>query len=107
LHWSDLRALSRWINFASPNGVDNTQLEDLTKVCDAATFGLGGEDVLDETYRKAWKLDPSKFCTQFDVVRSGILSTVHDALLQFEESTNIMEAHLYKLNVYGESRQYQ
>jgi len=58
--------------------------------------------VLDETYRKAWKLDSSKFSCQFDLAQSGILSTVHDSLLQFEESTNIMEAQLYKLNVYGE-----
>jgi len=68
-----------------------------------ATFGRGNQDVLDESYRKAWKLDASKFATQFDVVRSGILSTIHGALLQFEESSMVMDAELYKLNVYGQS----
>ncbi|EAU84549.2 hypothetical protein CC1G_00068 [Coprinopsis cinerea okayama7 len=89
------------LDFASPNGVPDTRLEDLVKACEPAKFGLGDRDVLDETYRKAWKLDASKLATQFDVVRSGILTTVHDALLQYESSTLLLEAHVDKLNVYG------
>ncbi|EAU84544.1 hypothetical protein CC1G_00063 [Coprinopsis cinerea okayama7 len=90
-----------FIDFASPNGVDNTQLEDLVSVCEPAKFGRGNEDVLDESYRKAWKLDASRFATQLDIASSGILSTVREALLQYGNSRHTLEAHLDKMNVYG------
>lgn len=40
------------------------ELEDLSQACDPATFGLNQNDVLDESYRKAWKLDSDYFCIQ-------------------------------------------
>jgi 2OG-Fe(II) oxygenase superfamily len=76
----------------------------LVAVCEEAKFGLGNKDVLDPSYRKAWKLDASKFALQFDLVSSGILQTVHDALLHYEESSLVLEAHLDKMNVYGAFR---
>ncbi|EAU84546.1 hypothetical protein CC1G_00065 [Coprinopsis cinerea okayama7 len=89
------------IDFAHPNGVDDAQLQDLVEACEPAKFGRGDQDVLDETYRKAWKLDAAKFATQFDVVNSGILVTVRDALLQYAKSADILEARLDKMNIYG------
>ena len=68
-----------------------------------ATFGRNNEDVLDESYRKAWKMDTSHFACQFDVVKTGILDIVHDQLLHYAKNTKNLEAHLYKLNVYGMS----
>ncbi|KAF6748371.1 hypothetical protein DFP72DRAFT_574982 [Ephemerocybe angulata] len=73
----------------------------LIEVCEPATFGRGNEDVLDESYRKAWKLDVSQFASQFDVVTSGVLDTVQEQLLLYESSTKTLEAYLYKLNIYG------
>lgn len=49
---------------ASPSGiVGAAALQDLLSACAPATFGLGGQDVLDETYRKAIKLPPTEFLT--------------------------------------------
>ncbi|KAH6915406.1 hypothetical protein BKA70DRAFT_1181228 [Coprinopsis sp. MPI-PUGE-AT-0042] len=98
---NDSGSKAGWIGFASPDGVPNSKLEDLVAVCEEAKFGLGNKDVLDPSYRKAWKLDASKFALQFDLVNSGILETVHDALLHYEASSLALEAHLDKMNVYG------
>ncbi|KAH9984619.1 hypothetical protein BJV77DRAFT_1071918 [Russula vinacea] len=43
------------------------ELEKLTQACEPATFGLNQEDVLDETYRKAGKMDPECFSLMLDV----------------------------------------
>ncbi|KAF5332860.1 hypothetical protein D9611_005241 [Ephemerocybe angulata] len=91
---------ARYINFGAPNSKDEDILK-LVEVSQRATFGRGDKDVLDESYRKAWKLDPTQFSTQFDVVRSGVLEIVHDQLLHYEKNTLPLEAELYKLNVYG------
>ncbi|KAH6915407.1 hypothetical protein BKA70DRAFT_1258866 [Coprinopsis sp. MPI-PUGE-AT-0042] len=90
-----------WLDFARPDGVSNSDLEALVRACAPATFGLGDKDVLDEQYRKAWKLDASKFATQLDVVRSGVVSVVTDALLTYKAKATDLEAHLDKMNVYG------
>jgi hypothetical protein len=50
-------------------------------------------------------LDASKFATQFDVIRSGIVQVVTDALLTYKAKATELEAHLDKMNVYGESCQ--
>ncbi|KND89203.1 hypothetical protein TOPH_06224 [Tolypocladium ophioglossoides CBS 100239] len=46
-----------------------------------ATFGRGGEDVYDESYREARKMDPTAFCTTFDPYSLGIVDTVAQVLL--------------------------
>ena len=38
-------------------------LQRLISRCLPATFGVGGQDVLDETYQKALKLDTLEFST--------------------------------------------
>ncbi|KAK3984995.1 hypothetical protein QBC44DRAFT_405930 [Cladorrhinum sp. PSN332] len=66
-----------------------------------ATFGLGGEDVYDEEYRKALQLDPSKFSTNFCPYTSGIIDHVTQILAPgFGDQTSSVRAELYKLNVY-------
>ena len=37
------------------------ELEQLSKACEPASFGMNQEDVLDETYRKAGKMDSKGF----------------------------------------------
>ena len=46
-----------------------------------ATFGRGGEDVLDEGYRRAKKLDRWQFATNFHPAEYGILDEVSQILL--------------------------
>ncbi|KAI6158907.1 hypothetical protein EDD17DRAFT_1617901 [Pisolithus thermaeus] len=63
--------------------LSNSRQEDLGKlsdVCQPATFGVNKEDVYDESYRKAEKLDISNFATSFDLNNTGLVDIVHDAL---------------------------
>ncbi|KAK3304696.1 uncharacterized protein B0T15DRAFT_250851 [Chaetomium strumarium] len=70
---------------------------------DKATFGLGGEDVFDESYRRAVKLDTSRFSTSFCPYDVGIMDTISSILvpgLSLDDGGRIARAELYKLNVY-------
>lgn len=80
----------------------------LLKDCQPATFGRGGEDVYDESYRKALKMDPTSFCTTFDPYSLGIVDTIAQVLLPsaLDSTTNrAVKAELYKLNVNRPKRQ--
>ncbi|GAB1316186.1 Fe2OG dioxygenase domain-containing protein [Madurella fahalii] len=69
-----------------------------------ATFGLGGNDVFDESYRKAAKLDPTKFSSTFNPYELGIVDAVAQALLpslRHSKQTRSVKAELYKLNLYS------
>ncbi|EJD46054.1 hypothetical protein AURDEDRAFT_87240 [Auricularia subglabra TFB-10046 SS5] len=77
------------------------ELDKLAAACEPATFGLNQKDVLDESYRKAGKLDKKDFALNLDIVRSGLLQAVHDGLFSWEASPRNIQAELYKLNVYG------
>jgi hypothetical protein len=70
----------------------------LVKACQPATFGDKQKDVLDESYRKAWKLDATNFATNFNPNNTGIIQAVHESLLHPNSSIHV---DLYKLNVYG------
>ncbi|EJD48524.1 hypothetical protein AURDEDRAFT_35384, partial [Auricularia subglabra TFB-10046 SS5] len=76
-------------------------LKGLADVCQPATFGLNQTDVLDESYRKAGKLDNEDFAVGLDVVGSGLIDAVNDALFGWQEDARFIKAELYKLNVYG------
>ena len=56
-------------------------LNALEKVCQPATFGLAGNDVLDENYRRAIKLDASTFPTNFHPHDCGIIESIQQILL--------------------------
>jgi hypothetical protein len=79
--------------------VDDAQVEQLVQACQPATSGIQQKDVLDESYRKAWKMDAVKFATNFNPINTGIIQAIHDLLLKDSESS--IRAELYKLNVYG------
>jgi hypothetical protein len=58
-------------------------------------------DVLDETYRKAGKMDRTHFAARLEEEVPKILNAIRPVLFtDGEEKTNI-RAELYKLNVYG------
>ena len=81
---------------------DVEALNQLERACEPATFGRNAEDVLDETYRKAGKMDSDNFLLGLDVERSRLIDIVRAGLLAGEDETKVVQAELYKLNVYGE-----
>ena len=90
----------RFINFASAG---SKELDQLTAACEPATFGHGNKDVYDEKYRKAGKMDASKFCALFDPVSTGLIRTIESLLVPTQaEKEMLIKAEIYKLNVYGE-----
>lgn len=79
-------------------------LEALVHACSPATFGLGQQDVMDESYRKAGKLNPDQFATSFHPADFGIIETIERILLPTMSSkqgwrSHRIHAELYKLNV--------
>ena len=89
------------INLSSPSEAD---LKDLSDACQPATFGVNKEDVLDESYRKAGKMDVADFTTNFVVEDLGLMDAIRSKLLDGHESNKAIKVELYKLNVYGEAR---
>lgn len=77
-------------------------LQLLDKACDPATFGRNKEDVYDESYRKARKLNVGSFMIGLDVVRLGLIKVIRENLVLGEESAKPVRAELYNLNVYGD-----
>ncbi|KAL5519830.1 hypothetical protein ACEPAG_1490 [Sanghuangporus baumii] len=82
------------------NDANDDQLQHLSETCDKATFGLNQADVLDESYRKAGKLDSMHFSTKLDLEESDLMDVVRYNLLEGHDSNYPIKAELYKLNVY-------
>lgn len=83
-----------------PRTKDN--LDQLLADTQPATFGRGGEDVYDEKYRKASKMDPTQFSTSFNPYTLGIIDEIAQSLLPSavgSEHARAVRAELYKLNV--------
>ena len=89
------------IDLANANDL---KLQTLVGACERAAFGLDNRDVLDETYRKAWKMDSSNFLTRLDIVSAGIIDHVYAKLMQGNTERRV-RSEIYKLNVYGERDQ--
>ena len=100
-HWLINDNITRRINLSNAS---EAELRHLSDACQPATFGVDREDVLDESYRKARKMDITDFATNFNVINSGILDVVRSELLEGHESNKAITTELYKLNVYGEAR---
>ena len=76
-------------------------VEQLIKDMQPATFGRGGEHVFDTSYRRASKLDPTKFTSSFNPYELGIIDTVAQALLpslRGGKQVRGVRAELYSLN---------
>jgi hypothetical protein len=94
------------INFRSQRHVNFTnatsdELEQLAQACQPATFGRNDEDVMDETYRKAGKMDSELFSTPLVYEYTDVVKIVRDRLLDGTDSLRKLKIELYKLNVYG------
>ena len=90
-----------FIDFST--AVSDNQLEQLAQACQPATFGVQQQDVLDESYRKAGKMDPVDFSTNFNPDSTGIMEDIRGLLLKDPESS--IQVELHKLNVYGTQKQ--
>ncbi|KAJ7689953.1 hypothetical protein B0H17DRAFT_936672, partial [Mycena rosella] len=79
------------------------QLTEMAAACQAASFGVNQADVLDESYRKAGKMDLAKFAARLDVVASGLIDAISPNILdeQTTDGEKVLRAEMYKLNVYG------
>lgn len=91
---------------------EDPKLDQLIQHGAPATFGRLGKDVLDESYRKATKLDSSQFSSNFHPHDHGILDAVAQTLLPTVTGLNPADkthhsenwglvAELYKLNIYS------
>ncbi|KAF7789980.1 hypothetical protein EIP86_000928 [Pleurotus ostreatoroseus] len=76
-------------------------LTSLAQICDPATFGRNDEDIFDESYRRAGKLDKSAFSVNLDLEKSGLMEIIRTDLLEGKKADKPIHAELYKLNVYG------
>ena len=95
-----LIVVSRFVSLCQTS--DNRQpLDELQSACEPAMFGRNDQTILDESYRKAGKLDISDFVLRFDAQRAGLVDVVRSSLLAGEQSRRAITAELYKLNVYG------
>ena len=84
------------------NVVSTTEIDQLVKACKPASFGLGGEVVLDEKYRKAGKLDKTEFATSFSPYEAGIIDIVAQLLVpQYKH-----DKHARSIKVRGKYRMF-
>jgi len=59
------------------------------------------KEVLDETYRKAGKMDLERFASLLDPVQTDLIEVIRDYLLEGRRSTAYITIELHKLNVYS------
>lgn len=69
--------------------------------CDIATFGIDDQNGLDESYRKAVKLDSTQFSSSFDAVEAGLVRMACYELFEGPNAARPVKAELYKLNIFG------
>lgn len=82
--------------------VTSNELEQLAQACEPASFGLNDEDVLDETYQKARKLDPGLFSTPLAPEQTDLVNKViRRDLLEGTDSARKLKVELNRLKVYG------
>jgi hypothetical protein len=76
-------------------------LEQLAQACEPASFGKKHEDVFDENYRKAGKMDSECFSSTLDPFHTNVMKIIRGYLLEGTQSTENVKIEPYKLNIYG------
>lgn len=90
---------ARRIDFAKAT---DEELRHLAEACAPATFGRNSEDVLDDSYRKAGKLDKTAFATNyFPLDHAALINALRSELLHGHDERKPIRLELYKLNIYG------
>ncbi|CRG83902.1 hypothetical protein PISL3812_01258 [Talaromyces islandicus] len=87
---------------------EKSKLRKLVGDCSPASFGRGLTDVLDETYRRAGKMNLEDFASSFQPADFGLIQHIEQTLLPsvLSNKENSFQAkgliaELYKLNVYS------
>ena len=81
------------------DGIKHGDISNLIADMRPATFGLAGEDVYDERYRKALQLEPSNFSSSFCPYTSGTVDSITQILAPgLGNGASSVRAELYKLN---------
>ncbi|KZT39337.1 hypothetical protein SISSUDRAFT_1020371 [Sistotremastrum suecicum HHB10207 ss-3] len=80
---------------------EDAELQRLSDACQSATFGRNKQDVLDESYRLARKMDTEDFSINFGFEFYEMLNHAVRGLLGVQHDNKNFRAELYKLNVYG------
>jgi hypothetical protein len=88
----------RCVNFANATP---GELENLAQACAPASFGMNKKEVLDESYRKAGKMELDCFSSSLDPMETGLVKIVRNYLLEGTQARNHVVAKLHKLNVYS------
>jgi hypothetical protein len=105
----------RWDSYGSPSRIakirfpvdsknkdEQASLGQLNQDCQPASFGYKGENVIDDAYRKATKMDRSNFSLDFCPYELGIVDTIAQVLMPSagkDIKTKGVKSELYKLNV--------
>jgi hypothetical protein len=79
-----------------------SDIQALISACQPATFGRGPENVLDETYRKAWKMDVGSFSWLFNPDSGRFVAELAQKFCPWDQLDRGIRIEAYKLNVYGE-----
>ena len=69
----------------------------LLEACSVASYGHKGKDVVDKSYRNAFKLEPDDFITSFHICSTPILQEIQSII----PAVVGLKADLYKLNIYA------
>ncbi|KZV64359.1 hypothetical protein PENSPDRAFT_757295 [Peniophora sp. CONT] len=99
IYFEDKNGQGHSVNTASAT---NEQLNILAEACSVAPFGRGAEAVVDDTYRKAGKLDLPYFAIPFEPATTPLVAGIKESVLEGKASKRPIRFELYKVNVYGE-----
>ncbi|EDU49606.1 conserved hypothetical protein [Pyrenophora tritici-repentis Pt-1C-BFP] len=101
VHWDSAGSTERLVIRHNECGPEPDALEKLLQDAIPADSAVRGKEVTDETYRKAFELDASTFCTNFSPYEAGIIDFIGQGLLPKSpcESQAYYEAELHRLNI--------
>ncbi|KIY48945.1 hypothetical protein FISHEDRAFT_32048, partial [Fistulina hepatica ATCC 64428] len=102
LYYSESKGDSAPVHSIDLAAANVSQLRDLSAACEPAPFGLNGENVFDEHYRLARKMDTTQFSMPFDVYCSGLIQVVETELVKnsTDSPNSYIVPELYMLNIY-------
>ena len=95
-HQADPVSSEEW-NLAEFPGVREAAMIKLLEACSFASYGHKGKDVVDKSYRNAFKLEPDDFITSFQICSTPILQEIQSII----PTVVGLKADLYKLNIYA------
>lgn len=94
----------RGVTLTLPSNALSPELHQLLAACAPAPIGRGEENVLDETYREAGKLETTEFSSTFCPYTTGTMDVVQQVLMPHslhQRGEAGLRAELHKLNVYS------